>query len=28
MPHEDDEPLNTMEIATLRTWVEQGATKD
>ena len=28
MPHEGDEPLNTLEIATLRTWVEQGARKD
>jgi len=28
MPHEDGVPLNTMEVATLRTWVEQGATKD
>ena len=28
MPHTNDEPLNDVEIVTLRTWVEQGATND
>lgn len=28
MPHKDDKPLTEVEIATLRSWVEQGATND
>lgn len=28
MPHKDDEQLNDLEIATLRSWVEQGAAEN